>query len=796
VTYKGFRYERAQVIAWFAASLAPLVFVVLAGILALEAKAASVDGDLAQTSFSGRPLTQVIEQYIRSGYSIIYSNALVKSSMRVEHDPVDLPPIERLEALLKAHGLTLKPGVKQNWSVVKASVERPPASDTQPEVAAHKEQRLEEVIVTSSRYRLREDEDNSRYLLDTNDLSNFPALVEDVTRAITRVAGTATQGISARPNIRGGSNDELLILYDGVELLDPFHLRDFQSIVSSFNPSVISEIDFYTGGFPAQFGSRLSGVMKVASKPSLTETRAELGLSLFNTSALVSGNFAGGKGEWLATARRGNLDLLASISGKNLGEPSYYDSNLLMSYELNSDASINGGLFAFGDDIRLKDGSDNDGEKAQSDYQNLYGWLNFETTGSRFSFSQTQLSFGIVDHDRDGQILEPDENLGAAEDIREFKILRLKQVLEQQLGNQALLRLGGRISLLQGSYDFRARVQRGDLARIVGTPELLDLNLAREVEGNSGNLFVSYRWKYSPKLIIESGLRWAYQNFSNLGVERYLSPRLNLRYDFSNSWHLKASAGRFFQPQNIHELQVSDGKDQFQKAQYADQVIVGLEVNKEGSLRARLELFYKKVGRPKQRFENLFNNLVLIPEIRADRISVEPDRARVQGLELSFSYHSGERTTAWLNYSLSRAEDHDRQGWRPRIWDQRHTLNSGWLVQLRHWNLSANFAWHSGWRTTLLPEQVSETELPLELRRNDGLLRDYVSLDLRLSRTWRAGNQEFSAYFQLANTLNHVNVGGVDYAIDTDPSGVIRIEPDHFALLPLIPSLGLTWRLH
>ena len=68
---------------------------------------------------------------------------------------------------------------------------------------------------------------------------------------------------SAGFNVRGGSNDQNLILLDGVPVYNVNHLFGFFSV---FNSDAIKDVSMYKGGIPARFGGRLSSVLDISMK--------------------------------------------------------------------------------------------------------------------------------------------------------------------------------------------------------------------------------------------------------------------------------------------------------------------------------------------------------------------------------------------------------------------------------------------------------------------------------------------------------------------------------------------------
>ena len=63
--------------------------------------------------------------------------------------------------------------------------------------------------------------------------------------------------------VRGGGNDQNLILLDGAPLYNVSHTFNFFSV---FNADAINYVSFYKGGFPARFGERLSSVLDITMK--------------------------------------------------------------------------------------------------------------------------------------------------------------------------------------------------------------------------------------------------------------------------------------------------------------------------------------------------------------------------------------------------------------------------------------------------------------------------------------------------------------------------------------------------
>jgi len=184
----------------------------------------------------------------------------------------------------------------------------------------------EEVTVTAERQRFKEKVEVSRVNLGLREIKNTPAFVEaDLFRTLQLLPGiTSTNDFSSALVVRGGSTDENLILLDGIELYNPYHLG---GVFSTFNANAISDAEFIAGGFPANYGNRLSSVLQITSKEGnskngkyfnkqgfgkywdLSQVQGEI--SLLSSKVLTEGPLY--KGSWMWSYRRTYFDKLAEL---------------------------------------------------------------------------------------------------------------------------------------------------------------------------------------------------------------------------------------------------------------------------------------------------------------------------------------------------------------------------------------------------------------------------------------------------------------------------------------------------
>jgi hypothetical protein len=96
-------------------------------------------------------------------------------------------------------------------------------------------------------------------------IKRMPGLAEaDVIRSIQGLPGVvASSDFSTKIYVRGGGSDQNLILFDNAPVFSPTH---FFGLFSTFLVEGVEDVTFYKGGFPPEYGNRLSSVLDVKSR--------------------------------------------------------------------------------------------------------------------------------------------------------------------------------------------------------------------------------------------------------------------------------------------------------------------------------------------------------------------------------------------------------------------------------------------------------------------------------------------------------------------------------------------------
>lgn len=115
------------------------------------------------------------------------------------------------------------------------------------------------------RYEFKNETKISVQRIAARELELMPKGVEtDVFRSIQYLPGVQSTGdVSAKYYVRGGAANQNLVLVDGITIYNPFHALGLFGVI---DPDIVNNLEFYKGGFSAEFGGRLSSVMSISTK--------------------------------------------------------------------------------------------------------------------------------------------------------------------------------------------------------------------------------------------------------------------------------------------------------------------------------------------------------------------------------------------------------------------------------------------------------------------------------------------------------------------------------------------------
>ena len=743
-------------------------------------------------AYQGQTVEQALEQLRERGFAIFYSSDLVKPWMRIEREPVATEARALLTEILAPHGITVTDGPDGALVLVR-EMQRGPRRAAPGTAHSPAPTPLDTVIVSASTYLFGGDTPLSTAIFNADDLEMLPEIGEDPLRAVSRLPGVARQDYSSRVHLRGGTDEETLVRFDDLRLYDPFHFKDFYGIFSAIDPGIVSDIRVYTGGFPVTFGDRSSGVVEVAPRLPGRQFHGQAVFSLFTAGISADGSYNDGAGDWAVAARRSNMSLFFDLANQSLGEPDYHDLYAHVGHRVNDQFALSANALTFVDQIVASD-TDQE-ENARAEYRDAYYWVRMDFGasdgfGGRMLIARTELG-----SDRSGSTDLPGVATGSLVDERDFIINSFQADAWWRPGARSVLQAGAEWRQMNGAYRYTENVdfELWFLTPGASTTPSRSRSILVRPSGHQAGAYVNWRFEPTTTLTTDLGMRWDRESLAAQDGS-HTSPRAVLMWRPREDTRLRLSWGRYFQAQGINELNVSDGEQNYSPAQRATHLVASIEHDLTPALKLRAEVYRKDYQNPLPRYELLMNTLVVLPELKPDRIRIAPDSAEAEGAEISLNYDAG-ALSGWLSYSASQVYDRVDGQRLHRRWDQRNYASGGLSWRGASWEASIAATWHTGWRTTEL-ELATLDPFPLVAvgERNALRLSDFVSIDMRIARRFDLGSAgELTAYVEVNNLLQRRNECCAEYQLETefDPA-VFDVETQDS--LPLIPSAGLVWK--
>jgi hypothetical protein len=109
--------------------------------------------------------------------------------------------------------------------------------------------------------------------------------------------------------VRGGGPDQNLILLDGVPIYNANHLFGFFSV---FNADAINQVKLVKGGFPAEYGGRISSVIDIRmNEGDMKKIHGEGSVGIISSKLMLNGPIIKDKTSFMISARRTYIDILA-----------------------------------------------------------------------------------------------------------------------------------------------------------------------------------------------------------------------------------------------------------------------------------------------------------------------------------------------------------------------------------------------------------------------------------------------------------------------------------------------------
>ncbi len=590
-------------------------------------------------------------------------------------------------------------------------------------------------------------------------LKNIPSAFgeSDIMKVVLTLPGVTTVGeASSGYNVRGGATDQNLILFNGGTVYNPSHLF---GLFTSFNSDAVEDVELFKSSIPAEYGGRISSVLKVNSKEAnmqkltgsasigalTSKVNLEIPIVKDHVSLMLNGRTT--YSDWM-------LKQLPEDSGYKNGSANFFDLGGVLTWKLNN---IH----------RLKVYGYWSKDKFSFSSEDSYGYQNRNFSAEWRSILNENMTATIsagLDH---YDYFNDDRNIPTMAARLSFGIDQLwgKLHLRQRLTDKQTLSYG----LSVQHYN----VQAGKYEPLGEESRISSDQLQREKALESA-AYIDYEHALTEKLSVSAGLR--YSMFNALGprdvnyyydgelpteetlretchetgiIKTWHAPefRLSARYALQENLSLKAGFNTMHQyihkvsntsimsPTDIWKL-----SDYNIKPQNGWQVAGGVyyeTTRKKYEFSA--EVYYKHIGD----YLNYRSSAVLLmnPHLETDVVSTD---GKAYGVELQAKKPLG-RLNGWISYTFSRSllrQDDKRVAmplnngdWYPSEYDRPHEVKAVLNFKFtERYSLSSNFDYATG-RPTTVPagkyyNTYNQRYMPYYTDRNSYRIPDYMRLDL------------------------------------------------------------------
>jgi hypothetical protein len=251
---------------------------------------------------------------------------------------------------------------------------------------------VERIVVTPGRHAVVREEQSSQVILEGRDAVLLPTFGGDISRLAEHVPGIAAADNSAAFHVRGSDTRDVTLVLDGLELYEPYHLRDFQSPFSLIAADIIDRTEVLKGGFTAELGDRHGGFVELASAYPAEPNRTRIAIGTLNSSVTYGTTTPGGS--FLISARAWYPELLGdAIELGDTGlDPRFGDVYAKYAWNLSPHTLVSAHALFAHDGLTYEETDGN--ERVEADARSGYLWARVLRSWTPTLFGDTVISTG------------------------------------------------------------------------------------------------------------------------------------------------------------------------------------------------------------------------------------------------------------------------------------------------------------------------------------------------------------------------------------------------------------------
>ncbi|MFZ6014017.1 MAG: TonB-dependent receptor [Bacteroidota bacterium] len=631
----------------------------------------------------------------------------------------------------------------------------------------------------------------------TRDIQNVPVLMgeRDILKAIQFLPGVqqAQEGTTGF-FVRGGNLDQNLVLLDEAPVYNPNHLF---GLVSTFNVNAVNHVQLIKGGFPAQYGGRLSSILDITMKDGNKEHyQAEGGIGLLSANLTVQGPIKKSKASFIVSGRRSYVDLFQkAFIPNNTTLYSFFDVNAKVNFELGKNDKIYFSAFK---------GRDNGSYTGPSSLNYAIGFGN-STATIRWSHIFGNNLFGNASFIANTYDLALSTEQGNYYSLfyTGIRDMNTKSDFTWTLNTNHVVRFGATYF-----YHTTSPSTFTDQIPKSGSRIKVDRNKIRKRHAIQMAAYINHEWDISENFGLNYGVRVSHY-YADIRKYTLFEPRLTAKVNLNKTTSFKASYTEM--NQFLHAIPYSSASfptdiwiasSQRVKPQNSIQYSIGVFKNlKENLYEASIEAYHKEMSN--QVLFRQGTNLTVESDIEE---SLTFGQGESYGAELFLKKNSG-RLTGWFSYTWSRTtqtfpELNFGEPF-PFTYDRRHSLAIVATFDINErWSIATDFVFRTGSAYTLPPGRVPVTDGTLYdgwyydyTTRNNTRQRAYHRLDVSFSykkeRTIFGRKYQSEWVFGAYNIYARQNPYFIYMTVDPQTQ---QPQAKELSLLPIVPSVSFNFK--
>jgi hypothetical protein len=530
---------------------------------------------------------------------------------------------------------------------------------------------INEVVVTADRDNNLKNLNIGVQQLDIETIKQLPATLGevDILKTALLLPGVQTVGEGASGfNVRGGSADQNLILFDQIPIFNTSHLFGFFSV---FNPETVKDFKLYKSGIPASYGGRVSSVFDVQAKRGKLESYSlSGGISPVTSKLTIEGPVIKDRLSLIIGGRSTYSDwILRKIDSPQTRNSSadFWDLTTKLYYRINNNNELSITSYQSQDDFRLNSDTT---YHYKNNCMGLFFKHYFSTkTYAKLSGIYSSYQYNITSDEVPLSSFSLDYN-----------------IVYKSLKAEVLYSPNTKHNFVFGSEVIKYDMTPGDFTPLSAHSDISEFRLPKE-KGVETGLYISDNLEIGSRLSLSLGLRYAsffvlgpYKEYhynplvpkmiesrmdstfysNNEVVKTYGGPEIRFsgRYTLGLKNSIKLSYNRIHQ--FIHMLSNSTAvsptdvwkiSDPSIKPLIGDQIAVGYYHNLlADKIEASAEVYYKKTMNHLDYKSG--TSLLLNPDLDVSLLAGE---GRAYGLEVMLKKDEG-KVNGWVSYTYSKSE--------------------------------------------------------------------------------------------------------------------------------------------